>query len=382
MRVGRFPRTVAKLAWRDLRSSPSRAIFLLIALAVSIANVGGVRGAARVARETLHDDSRAWLAGDVSVTTGEALDDAQREAFDRLRAQGYEWTLVTWMLTMGGSDESADPRFLSVKAVDPGMYPFYGSVVLDPPQTLALALGSDSTAVSGELLDQLHVRVGDRITIGGRAFRISARIQIEPDRFGGVSPVGMRCMLSREAYQAAGFGRTGSPVKNRVLFRIPAATDLAGARAMLQELVPEGSVLDYHEANRTAVWTTETVIRFLGAAAWIALAIGTIGLTLPVRYHLRQQLEAMAVMKMLGGRSAQIISIFALQVLWIFLGALCVGVPLGWVVRAVVVSVAAKYLPLASTAAWSSGDVFDGVVVGLIAVSPVLAQPFFLLRRL
>ena len=49
---------------------------------------------------------------------------------------------------------------VSVKAVDPARYPFYGKVKLDPPQPLSDVLNPDTVAVSDDLLLRLNVEVG------------------------------------------------------------------------------------------------------------------------------------------------------------------------------------------------------------------------------
>ena len=45
-----------------------------------------------------------------------------------------------------------DPMLVSVKAVDPAVYPFYGEVKLDPPGRFARGPRQPSAAVSDDLL--------------------------------------------------------------------------------------------------------------------------------------------------------------------------------------------------------------------------------------
>ena len=50
-------------------------------------------------------------------------------------ACGARW--VTETLSMVSSGTVANPVLVSIKAVDPQVYPFYGAVKLDPPASLA-----------------------------------------------------------------------------------------------------------------------------------------------------------------------------------------------------------------------------------------------------
>src|SRR5271163_3045670 len=90
----RLWRMAARVAWRDLLGWPGRSAFLALTMAISVASISGVRGAAKVGRETLQGDSRAWLAGDVGVDTIEPVDETQADALDSARSSGSRWTLV------------------------------------------------------------------------------------------------------------------------------------------------------------------------------------------------------------------------------------------------------------------------------------------------
>ena len=74
------------------------------------------------------------------------------------------------------------PLLVSLKAVDPAEYPFYGTAELDPAMPLAQALQGDSAVVADEFLIRLNAHVGDTLRLGERDFRITAVLKQEPDR--------------------------------------------------------------------------------------------------------------------------------------------------------------------------------------------------------
>ena len=61
-----------------------------------------------------------------------------------MAARGVERTLITETVSMATSAAAAfrdaAPVLVSIKAVDPSKYPYYGEVKLDPPMPLAQAL--------------------------------------------------------------------------------------------------------------------------------------------------------------------------------------------------------------------------------------------------
>jgi putative ABC transport system permease protein len=61
------------------------------------------------------------------------------------------------------------PLLVSLKAVDPAEYPYYGAVELDPSMTAAAgAQDGDSAVVAQEFLIRLNARVGQTMRLGGR----------------------------------------------------------------------------------------------------------------------------------------------------------------------------------------------------------------------
>ena len=64
------------------------------------------------------------------------------------------------------------PLLVSLKAVDPTEYPFYGTAELEPAMRLQQALEGDSAVVADEFLIRLNAQVGQTLRLGGRDFRI------------------------------------------------------------------------------------------------------------------------------------------------------------------------------------------------------------------
>ncbi len=375
-----FWRTGARIAWRDLRASRGQSAFVLLTMAVSIAAVCGVTSAARAARSYLASDSRSWLASDVAVDTGEPISDAQIAALDRLRTDGMEWTMVTWVLTMAASDQSPDAGYIAVKAIDPAVYPFYGAFPLEPAGTARTVLDADSAFVSESTLERLQVRRGDTILIGGTPFRIAATYRVEPERYLGIYSFGMRCILSHAGYARAGIARRGNPPRNRILLRLPAGADLVLARKRLQTIVPEGKVSDYLEATRQELARVEACITFMSITAFLALLIGLGGVSVALRQHAAQSMGKLAVMKIVGGRSAQVAGIFAMQIAWMLGAAIITGMLLGLVTRNALLVLAQRYFAISSPTGVDWMPMLEGAALALAALSPLLAQPYWVIR--
>jgi putative ABC transport system permease protein len=349
-------------------------------MAASIASVSGVYGAVATARQWLGRDSRLWLAGDVAADTTEPVSDPQMAALDEMRRGGIEWTMITWTLTMAASDQSPDSVLISVKAIDPAVYPFYGETSLNPPRTLAAALRPDSVVVSDRVLERLRVRLGDRIRVGGVPFVIAGVIGAEPERPSGILGYGPRCILSRPGFER--IAATGNSRTNRILLRLPSGS---GSKAMLSELqsiFPEGRVFDYRDAAATEVARLEMVISFVSLVAFLAFTLGAIGVATAVRLNLEQRMETLATMRIVGARTSQMASLFVFETAAMLMGGLAVGTPLGWVMKGSLLSITGKYLVLPHRGTWDQPAILQSAIAAAAIMGPLLAGPAGALRRL
>lgn len=349
-----------------------------MAIALSVAGISGVRGAADVAREALKIDSRDWIASDLCADTREPVSQDQIEALDRLKGDGFDWSLMTLAVTMGASDQSPDPALISVKAIDAARYPYYGKLVLDPP----VALGPETAAVSEDVLERLQVRVGDAISLAGKRFVVAARIQAEPDRFSGEVGLGMRCLITNQGIDRTALEVSGNSVKHRILVRLGRDADLASARRQIQKIFPEGNVRDYRAAHRQQTALTEAEISFLSVAGLLVLMLGAIGVAMAVHQNAEAQLTNLAILRMLGARTSQIATVLLLQIAGLTVVALAIGIGLGFAVRVSVLSIAARFMVLPPAANWNGSVVLMSAFAALVGLAPVLLGPAMMVRNL
>src|SRR5262252_3627166 len=190
-------RTALKIAWREAHAASGKFLFVIVAVAIGVGALTGVRGFGRAFYRMLLRESRTLMAADLSLRVFALPDARQAAVMEALDRRGVGRTWVTETLSMVSSAAVANLILVSIKAVDPQVYPFYGAVKLDPPAPLPRALDDQSVAVSEDLLLRLKVAPGDPVRLGGQQFRIVGRVASEPDRMSGSLNVGPRVMISR-----------------------------------------------------------------------------------------------------------------------------------------------------------------------------------------
>ena len=63
----RFPRVAARIAWRELKASPSRFLFVIIAVAIGVGALSGVKGFGSAFRSMLFRNAKQLTASDLTA---------------------------------------------------------------------------------------------------------------------------------------------------------------------------------------------------------------------------------------------------------------------------------------------------------------------------
>jgi putative ABC transport system permease protein len=376
--------TAFRIAWREMHASRAKFLFVIVAVAVGVGSLTGVRGFSRSFRRMLLRDARTLMAADLSARVFGVPTAEQQAVFDNLAARGVRRTWITETVTMASSAANPDPLLVSVKAVDPSAYPFYGEVQLSPPHALRDALNAQTVVVTDDLLLRLNVKTGDTLRIGGQDFRIAGLIVSEPDRMTGTLNVGPRVMITREGLDRTGLISLGSRASERFLFRLP-ATGTPGAvevRHILKSALPEATIADYTETHPIITRGLDRSTTFLSLIGLIALVIGAMGVGSAMHSHLQQRLDSIAVMKCVGGRSGQVIRIYTVQTLLLGLGGGLLGVVLGTAVSAVFPSLLAQYFTIPATAVVDAWPALQGVAIACLVTLLFTLPPLLGIRAI
>jgi putative ABC transport system permease protein len=390
-------RTACRIAWRETRSSMVKFLFVVLAVAAGVGALAGVRGFSQSFRATLKDESRTVMAADLTARQFSPATDAQAALLDDLARKGVDHTLITETISMASSgtaapgSDAATPALVSIKAVDPTKYPYYGEVKLAPPIALKDALTPDTVAVANDILLRLNLKVGDPIRIGTATMKIAAVVLNEPDRMSGSMNVGLRLMMSSEAFARTGLMGFGSRAAYRYLFRTqPSAPPVEQIRADLKTALPDALVADFRESSPIITRGLDRATTFLGLVSLIAMIVGALGVAMAMHAHLQQKMDNIAVMKSLGAASRDVIGIYAIQTLMLGLLGGIAGVLLGKAVERTFPILIARFFPMDFKIGWNLDAAAQGIAIGvlttlLFTLPPLLAirkiRPALILRR-
>jgi putative ABC transport system permease protein len=377
--------TALRLAWRDSRTAAAKFAFVVLAVAVGVGSLTGVRGFSRAFRGMLLKDARTLMAADLSVRVFELPTPTQQQVFDSFTERAIDRTWITETVSMLSAPQLAAPILVAVKAVDPAKYPFYGRVDLAGGAALPAALEGASVAVSEDLLVRSGLKDGAVVKLGTAEFTIRGVLTYEPDRMSGSVNVGPRVMLTRANLERAGLLQEGSRSSQRFLFKFPsgqADAMILTARKELTGVFPDAVIADYRETHPLITRGLNNATTFLSLVSLIALVVGALGVAMAMQSHLQQKMDAIAVMKSLGGRSSQILQIYLLQAVLLALAGGAVGLLLGAGVQKAFPILIRNFFPIAPNVEFEWISIAEGLGLSLLSTLLFVLPPLLEIRQI
>ena len=371
--------TAWRVAWREMRASKAKFAFVLLSVAIGVAALTGVRGFSQAFQKALLSDARGLMAGDLSARLFRQASPKESQQLDALH--GVERTTVTETVSMASVQGDPVPLLVSLKAVDPAMYPFYGHVVLNPAGNLRDVLTDDTVLVDENLLVRLNAKVGDRLKLGDKWFRIAAVIVREPDRMSAGVGLGPRVMMTRKAVVDVGLLGLGSRATERYLFKLDAGQNIADVRAELEKILPDALITDFRETNPELTNGLDHATGLLSLICLVAMVLGAIGVGMAMRAHLQQRIEVLAIMKSMGATSSDILRIYLLQTVFLGLAGGLIGVLLGLGVEYAFPSLLGSLLPLRPALAVAMKPMSAALATGILTTILFCLPPLLDVRR-
>ena len=357
-------------------------------MAIGVAALIGVRGFSESFQKTILAEARTIMAADLSARMFRQPTPQEAKQLDALAASGIERTWITETVSMVSTPGDPVPLLVTLKAVNPAEWPFYGAVNLltaSGQQTTDLkdVLNDSSVVVGDDLLVRLRVKIGDQLKIGEQAFRIAAVVEREPDRMSSTMGLGPRVLISRGGLDKSGLLQPGSRSGERFLFKLtPQSGSIGKVRARLEKILPEAQVTDFRETSPALTEGLDRATGMLSLICLVAMVLGAVGVAMAMRAHLQQRIDILAIMKSIGARSSDILRIYLLQTLFLGIAGGLLGVVLGAGVEWVFPLVLGKLLPVHAHLQLPIRSVFAGLGTGILTTLLFCLPPLLDVRKI
>ena len=374
---------------RETRGGRGRLAFFAACLSVGVAAVVAVAGLADGLDTGIRSEARTLLAADLVIRGRRPL---PQEVESLLAAgRGFEVARTRQLATLVAAPPSgAEPGpslLVQLKAIDGG-YPFYGELRLEPDLPVSELLAGDQAVLAApELLRRLGLDTGDTLMVGGQPFRIAGRVTAEPDRVGIGPSVGPRLLISGAGLARTELERFGSRINRRTLLRLHGdapAEELGRLRDEIAALLGESgawSVESYADALPSLRQGLERLERYLGLVALLSLLLGGLGVAQTTRAWLADRMPAVAVMRCLGMRPREVVTLHLVTAAALGLAGSLVGAAAGLGVLALLPRLLTDLVPTELLRVWQPLAVARGLGLGLAVALLFCIGPLDAIRR-
>ncbi|WP_287881443.1 FtsX-like permease family protein [Aquitalea sp.] len=272
-------------------------------------------------------------------------------------------------------------------------YPLRGEMTVrgesGQAQTGSLHPATGTVWADARLLRKLGLKLGDNITVGNTALRLSGEILREPDGAMDLYNFVPRLMFNSTDLPATGLIQEGS----RARWRLMLAGDdrqISDFRQWLSQHLPAGSRLENVEEARPEIRTAlERARRFLGLTAMLTVALSAAAVALAVRRYLARHWQPVAVLRCMGLTSSEVLGLFVC--LFLLLGLLSggLGALAGYAVQLGLMQLSSRFvgevLPDPGWQSWLLGPAASLLLLTGLALPPLLAirnvSPLAVLRN-
>lgn len=366
----------ARFAWRELRSGIAGFRIFLACLALGVAAIAASGSTAEAFRQGLASQAREILGGDLVVSIDQRRFTPQERGW--LSALGPH----TGSVRANGMAETqaGERRLVDLRGVDP-TYPLVGEVRLNGAADLAAVFqvrdGEAGAAVEQTLLDRLHLKLGDRFTVGSTVLVTRAVLVSEPDRLGRGFALGPRVLTKTDVVAQTGLLQPGGLFGESMRIVLPAGADPKAVIRQLRIAFPEAQfeARDRSEAAAGAAGLIDQLEYFLGFIGLASLVAGGLGVGGAVSAYLDGRRPSIATLKALGADGPLIRNIYLIQIGVLALLGVGIGLVLGAIAPLVIGALAKDQLPIPALFAIYPAPLVKAGLFGLLAAAAFSLGP-------
>ncbi len=382
---------LAAVAWRESRTARRRLLLYMSSITLGVAALVAIDSFAQNVTRSVHEQSRALLGGDLSLTSRARFTPPVDTLFDSLTTHGTPIARQISFSSMALARRTGLTRLAQVRAVSPG-YPFYGQIETDPAAAWGDLQSGHHVVVDASLLVALDAHVGDSLSLGTAKFEITGTLTSVPGEIAVTAAIGPRLYIPARYLDETGLLVFGSRADYEALVKLPPGETTEQFEGRTARVLSKNNVRVHTAAQNEYNLSTaiDQLRNFLSVVGLVALLLGGIGVASGVHAFVMRKIDTVAILRCLGATSSQVLVIYVLQAAAMGLVGAAAGTLLGVGLQFAMPLAVKDFLPVDVAVRLAPAALLTGLGIGVwvalvFALRPLLAlrgvSPLQALRR-
>jgi predicted lysophospholipase L1 biosynthesis ABC-type transport system permease subunit len=302
----------------------------VLAVGIGVGTVTGINSYKNNLTSLINNESRNLLGGDLQIESSSKLTQKDWEFAKKILPEGTEKKLMVIFASMLSNQKGSESVLSTVKAMEKG-YPFYGEVLTEPSYAYS-QLTLDEILLEKRLALNLKVKIGEKIRLGNKLFKVSGYILREPANVASFLGMAPSSIILDAALSQTGLEQRGSRIRYYFLLKIPDSYNSKAIKeTKFRELIEKDLLLYHHteigSGTQKFIQTTYDYMSLLGLCAFF---LGAVSILLFTRSRMESRTNEIAVIKCLGAKSSFYATIFVSEIIFLSIVGSILGLFIGY----------------------------------------------------
>ena len=353
-----------KMAWRDSRKSRNRLILFIASISFGIAALVGIISFRENLLAEIDNQAKELLGADFSVRDRQPIPDSIHYSFKWLSNDESSEVYFASMVYFPSTDGT---RLVQVRALQ-GNFPYYGKIETLPDSAADHFKQGRFALVDEKVMLQYSVEVGDSVRIGNSSFQILGKLKKIPGQSGVGNTVSPVVYIPGQHLEETGLVQKGSRINYINYYQFHPDIDTSNVwREAYQKAEKAGFDVDTVEERKDETGDAfRDLSNYLELIAYTALLLGCLGVASAIYVYMKSKIQAVAVLRCLGMKAFQAVSIFIIQVAGFGLIGSIIGCLMGIAIHLFLPGIVESFLPISITPSLYWPAILSGLVIGVV----------------
>jgi putative ABC transport system permease protein len=370
---------VIKWAWREIRNNKKFVFLFILNLSIGLTGFLVLDAFKAALSKATQENAKNFLSADVAVSIRRRLAENEIQAIDKVIEGRGEKGKNLEFFSMAVS--SSTSRLVQVKAIDQ-TYPYYGHLGLEGGEKITATSAKSLVNlpvvwVYPELLNQLGVKVGDKLKLGEGEFTIEKLVIDDSTQTFRLASLAPKVYVGIESLAQTGLLKLGTTLSETVLIRLNNESDQEKVVAELKAALTDVGirVTTYQEAGEDSARALSYLSDYLGLVSLVALFLAGLGSAYLFRSFIFARLKAIAIYNTLGLERSQAQLVYFVQLMMLGLASALISYLISTSLLPVMTNLMNQLSPLQVQAGVSFKTLFLAILISS-ASTILIGWPF------